>query len=169
MWIRSCGLCREAAAEGGFLYHHNKSIDRLQASSIHLQFLRSSVHVQNGKKGGRFLNVRLDSMLGTVVRLGSIPSVNNSRARKFSLLSENFLMQRYWVSPPLFQFFFCFLYIVIYITYTYIIYRLETCNYIHIYVHTGSKTHCNGQRMLNLRDLAVILKRLSSMRSSSHY
>ena len=108
------------------------------------------------EKEGRFLNVRFDSMLGKVARLRSILSVNNSQARKFSLLSGKFshaelLGFLLHFSKFLFLFFSCILSYICYIIY--IINRLETCNYIYIYVHTGNKAHCNGQRMLNWRAL----------------
>uniref|UniRef100_A0A0A9B214 Uncharacterized protein n=1 Tax=Arundo donax TaxID=35708 RepID=A0A0A9B214_ARUDO len=83
----------------------------------------------------RFLNARFGSLLGAV-RLGSIPLVNNSQARKFSLLSGKFshAAELLGFSPPS-KFLFLFLYIVIYITYiSSTDLRLVTI-YIYIYIY----------------------------------
>ena len=169
MWIRSCGICREAVARVVFSTITIRALIGYKQAWFTCNFCVLLFMSEMGKRRKVF---ECQVMLGKVARLRSIPSVNNSQARKFSLLSGKFSHSELLgfllhFSKFLFLFFSCILSYICYIIY--IINRLETCNYIYIYVHTGNKAHCNGQRMLNWRDLAVITETVVSMRSTSHF
>jgi hypothetical protein len=160
MWIRSCGLCREAVARVVF------STITIRALIVYKQawFTCNFCVLLFMSKTGRFLNVRLDSMLGKLVRPGSIPSVNNSQARKFSSLSGKFSQAELLGFLLYFSKFLLFFFSVYCrICYIYIYISSTDLRHVTTFIYMsilGARCICNGQRMLNWRDLAVILKRL---------
>jgi len=135
MWIRSCGLCREAVARVVFstirIREHWSVTSKLDSPAI---FCVVPFVSKTGK--GRFF-FWMSGSIACWARLWgsrSIPSVNNSGARKFSLLSRKFSHAELLGSSA-FQFFLFYVYCYIYSTHIYIFIRLETCNYVYIDVY----------------------------------